>query len=191
MSDVATTKNRRHVVKRRSRGSFHYRRGCHRWYNKTVEPLLVVDGVFRRSIFSARAYRLYFTDRGIYFIHLGEDSGQIPLGPGGGLAGALARAIADKLSEAQIGKNLQRLEQQGLDRAVACDKRSSRALYGMLEAFHSQSYTWYRWPHVTFQALGKAPLKLTFDIGEEDHGEAKRRAIIDLIKEKRPDLVPP
>ena len=154
-----------------------------------MEIQFILERVHTRNIFSTRAYRIFFTDTEIYFIHLGEDASQLPLGQVlGGLAGAIGQSIAEKQTEKAISGKLDQLEAEGLDNVIAKDKRSFKALYSHLESFKSDSYKWNRWPHVTFKIRGKGSFKFTFDLQMENL-EDERQAIVEFMRDKCPNLV--
>ena len=149
----------------------------------------ILEKVHKRSIFSIRAYRILFTDSEIFFVHLGEDSSQLPLGQAmGGLVGAAAQSIANKMSEKEISKKLNQLENEDINRTIASDKRNFKTAYSQLDGFESAPYKWNCWPHITFKIRGKGDSKFTFDTQMEDL-EEERQAIIGFMRGKRPDLV--
>ena len=155
-----------------------------------MEIQFILERVHRRQFLSIRAFQIVFTEAQIYFVHLGEDSSQLPMGQAvGGLVGALAQTLADKQSEKSIAGRLQQMESEGLDAALARDKkRSFKAPYSQLEGFDSASYKWNRWPHVTFRFRGLGSFKFTFDLKMENL-EEERQAIVDFMRQKRPDIV--
>lgn len=149
----------------------------------------ILENMYDRGILSTRAFRILFTDTTIYFIHLGEDSTQTPIGAAaGGLAGAVAQSVADSHTGKKIAEKLTQLEASGPEAMLTTDKRSFKAGYSELEAFESASQKWNRWPQVVFRIKGKGKFKFTFDIRMENL-EEERQAIVEFMRGKVPSLV--
>lgn len=154
-----------------------------------MEFEFILENMHRRQIFSVRAYELLFTAEHMYFVHLGEDSSQMPMGQSiGGLAGGIAQGIADSMSKRSMEKKLEVIQREGLDAAVAKDKHSLKAAYKELEAFHSDPRKWNKWPSVIFTVKGKGKHKFTFNPNMENL-EEERLSFIEYLRGKRPEVV--
>lgn len=153
-----------------------------------MEVQFILERVHKRSIMRIRAYRVFFTDANIYFIHLGEDAGQMPMGQAvGGLIGAMVQDIAEDRSEKAIAMKLERIEKEGLDAVTAQDKRSSKISYSYLQGFESGPRKWNTLAYVRFRIIGQGSLKFTFD-PQMQNIEEERQAITEFMLGKRPDL---
>jgi len=149
-----------------------------------MEILFIAERVHKRSFMSVRAYQLIFTDTQIYFVNLGEDSSQMPIGAAGGIGGAIVQSISDKISEKNINKRLEELKSGQLDKAIINDKYSFKARYAQIESFeYNTVQTTFKWICVKFKIRERGKYRFTAADGE------LCEKIADIIRQKRPDLM--
>ncbi|MFA6521136.1 MAG: hypothetical protein WCT53_02000 [Candidatus Gracilibacteria bacterium] len=146
-------------------------------------PKLVVQKTLMPGIPSAKAYQLIFSDEAAYLIFLGRDWG----GYGGSNASVLGKmvvAAAGAVSHNKIAEKLEEIKDEEVEKLVSDDpKNSVKIPYGELKEFKNKAKNW--WSGDAFVLFKTSGGKYKFTFTEEE----PRESIVELIKQKRPDLI--
>lgn len=148
-----------------------------------MEIDLVILKTLMPGVPSAKAYQLVFADEAVYFIFLSRDWGGF--GGAGSVLGRSIVAAAGAVSHNKIAQELQEIENKNLDEFVEKDSKNSIKLsYQDIKQFsHKKKSMWSGDAFVQFKLRNGGKYKFTF------MEEQPRESIIEILKEKCPDII--